>query len=254
MKLLASDLDGTLFFRNIEKGYKQEDIDAIKQFQINGNLFGCCTGRALMGAVPSFEGLLECDFYIASSGAMICDKDLNVIYDCPVDFSIANQIVNKYKDQITIFIQTKRYYILKEGYPKEIFQYIDSFDELKNEPIYSICLITEDQKQLDKMEEDIKMYEDIIGYRNMDAIDIVSRDCSKGKAVKIVKEWFKAKKSYGIGDSYNDIPMLKDADCGITFHTSPQEVINEAQLLVESIAEAINLIEGESRNEKNICE
>ena len=100
MKLLASDLDGTLFFRNIEKGYKQEDIDAIKQFQINGNLFGCCTGRALMGAVPSFEGLLECDFYIASSGAMICDKDLNVIYDCPVDFSIAKEIVNKYKGEI----------------------------------------------------------------------------------------------------------------------------------------------------------
>lgn len=252
MKLLASDLDGTLFFRNIEKGYKQEDIDAIQQFQKDGHLFGCCTGRALFGATPSFKDLLDCDFYIASSGAMICDKDLNVLYDCPIDFNIAKSIVEKYKEKVTIFIQSKRYYILKKGYPEEMFKYVESFDELKDEKIYSICLITEDQKKLDVMEEEIKNYSILTGYRNMDAIDIVNRECSKGKAVQLVKTLLRAEKSYGIGDSYNDIPMLQDADCGITFNSSPQEVKNEAQVLVDSIAEAITLIEGDKSNEENI--
>ena len=252
MKLLASDLDGTLFFRNIEKGYKQEDIDAIQQFQKDGHLFGCCTGRALFGATPSFKDLLDCDFYIASSGAMICDKDLNVIYDCPIDFEIVKEIVEAYQDEVTIFIQTKRYYILRKEFPGGLIKIIQSIDELKDETIYSICLITEDQKQLDKMEEGLKSYTNIAGYRNMDAIDIVNRKCSKGKAVKIVKEYFKADQSYGIGDSYNDIPMLQDADCGITFNSSPQEVKNEAQVLVDSIAEAITLIEGDNSNEENI--
>ena len=39
MKLLASDLDGTLFFKHLEKGYKESDIEAIKKFQKEGNLF-----------------------------------------------------------------------------------------------------------------------------------------------------------------------------------------------------------------------
>ena len=147
MKLLASDLDGTLFFRNIEKGYKQEDIDAIQQFQKDGHLFGCCTGRALFGATPSFKDLLDCDFYIASSGAMICDKDLNVIYDCPIDFEIVKEIVEAYQDEVTIFIQTKRYYILRKEFPGGLIKIIQSIDELKDETIYSICLITEDQKR-----------------------------------------------------------------------------------------------------------
>lgn len=236
MKLLASDLDGTLFFKD---GHKKADIEAIQKFQKEGNLFGCCTGRALSGTTPSFENLLDCDFYIVSSGALICDRDLNIIYECPIPFETAKAICERYNDEVTVFIQTKRYYIMQEGRPKEMFKLIDSFDVLKNEPIYSVCLITPDQHQLDIMEEAIKEYDGIVGYRNMDAIDIVAEGCSKGKAVQIVKEYFKADTCYGIGDSYNDIPLLQEADISYTFHSSPVEVKKEADILVDSLAEAI---------------
>ena len=236
MKLLASDLDGTLFFKG---GHKEGDIAAIKQFQKEGNLFGCCTGRALFGATPSFENLLDCDFYIASSGAMICDKDLNVIYECPIDFETVKAIVKTYEHEVTIFIQAKQYFILRKDFPNNMMTRIESIDEVKDETIYSVCLITEDQKQLDKMEEALKRYPHIAGYRNMDAIDIVAKECSKGKAVEIVKEYFKADTSYGIGDSYNDIPLLQDADYSFTFHSSPDTVKQQANQLVDSIEEAI---------------
>ena len=240
MKLLASDLDGTLFFRDIEKGYKESDIEAIKKFQSEGNLFGCCTGRALLGATPSFENLLDCDFYIASSGAMVCDKDLNVIYECPIEFSTIKEIVDTYQDEVMIFIQTKHYYILKKEFPSNLMTTIQSIDELKGESIYSICLITENQSLLDQMEVELKKYTDIIGYRNMDAIDVVSKECSKGKAVKIVKDYFNADQSYGIGDSYNDIPLLQESDYSFTFNISPDQVKKEANQLVDSIEEAIS--------------
>ncbi|WP_305151900.1 HAD hydrolase family protein [uncultured Dubosiella sp.] len=42
MKWLASDYDGTLYF---EDGYKQEDLEAIRAFQKQGNMFGLCSGR-----------------------------------------------------------------------------------------------------------------------------------------------------------------------------------------------------------------
>ena len=44
MKMLASDYDGTLYF---EFGYRKTDLEAIRQFQKEGNLFGLCSGRPL---------------------------------------------------------------------------------------------------------------------------------------------------------------------------------------------------------------
>jgi len=240
MKIFASDLDGTLFFKNIEKGYKQGDIEAIKKFQEAGNLFGCCTGRALNGTVPSFENLLTCDFYIVSSGAVICDRDLNIIYDCPINLEVAKKMVEEYKNQVTIFVQTLRYYILTKGYPEDVFKYIESLDEIQNEKIYGICLITEDHDLLDKIEIEVKeKYPEVSGFKNIDAIDVVAKGCSKGIAVNKVKQLLNADYSYGIGDSYNDIPLIQEADCGITFYSSPIKVKNEADLIVNSIEEAL---------------
>lgn len=243
MKLLASDLDGTLFFKELEKGYKQGDIDAIKQFQKEGHLFGCCTGRALEGATPSFKDLLDCDFYIASSGAVICDRNLNIIYDCPISFDIIQSLCHRYQHQVTVFVQTLRYHILAKGWPEEVFHYIETIDELKNKKIYGICLISEDENLLDEIEKELKEnYPDVVGYRNMDAIDVVAKECSKGKAVMKVKELFQADISYGIGDSYNDIPLLQKADIGMTFPNSPKEVKKEAQWIVDSIEEALSMM------------
>ena len=47
---------------------------------------------------------------------------------------------------------------------------------------------------------------------------------------------------YGIGDSYNDIPMLESADCSFTFRDSPQIVQEKATHIVSSISEAIEMI------------
>ena len=44
-----------------------------------------------------------------------------------------------------------------------------------------------------------------------------------------------------IGDSYNDIPMLVDGEMSFTFHSSPQEVKEAADFLVDTIAEAIEI-------------
>ena len=44
----------------------------------------------------------------------------------------------------------------------------------------------------------------------------------------------------GIGDSYNDLPMLDVVNNALTFHSSPDEVKAHADMLVDSISEAIN--------------
>lgn len=243
MKVFASDLDGTLFFHHLDPQYKLGDIEAIKQFQKDGHLFGCCTGRSLGGARVSFIDLLELDFYIASSGAVITDKDMNILYDCPIPFEVANAICEKYRDQTTIYIQTLEYYTFDKSLDGKFFTAIDSLDDIKNQPIYSVCLISDTDEKTDKIAQELnKEFSEVVGYKNIAAVDIVAKGCSKGVALKKVKEIFNAKTSYGIGDSYNDIPLLEDADISFTFNTSPKEVQDVADNLVDSIEEAMGQI------------
>ena len=48
------------------------------------------------------------------------------------------------------------------------------------------------------------------------------------------------KKLYTIGDSYNDIPMLKMTENSFTFQTSPEAVKNNAGNVVSDFDECIN--------------
>lgn len=49
---------------------------------------------------------LKLDFYILSSGALILDKDLNIIQDFPMKKEIVQQIFNEYKKKAHIILQT----------------------------------------------------------------------------------------------------------------------------------------------------
>ena len=86
MKVLASDFDGTLFFH--DKGFKEEDIEKIKEFQQKGHLFGICSGRSLKGIQVQIDPRIQLDFYIISSGAQILDKDLNMISQHIIDKNV----------------------------------------------------------------------------------------------------------------------------------------------------------------------
>ena len=77
------------------------------------------------------------------------------------------------------------------------------------------------------------------------SIDIVRKGCSKGTGIKIIKDYYHLEKVAGIGDSYNDLPMLKVVDTAFTFKTSPQEIQKQVHYCVNDIAEAIALLEVE---------
>lgn len=71
-KILFSDFDGTLFFKD---GFHQEDIEAIQSFQEEGNKFALCTGRPLGGVFATIEGKINPDYYVLCTGGLILDKD-----------------------------------------------------------------------------------------------------------------------------------------------------------------------------------
>ncbi len=46
----------------------------------------------------------------------------------------------------------------------------------------------------------------------------------------------------GIGDSYNDIPMLETVDHSFTFPTSPESLTSIVDDVVDSVEEALDIL------------
>ena len=239
MRALASDYDGTLYFDGV---FKQDDVKAIHQFQKDGHLFGLCTGRPLVGVIDKHH--INYDFYILSSGAVIYDKDLTILYESVIPRKVVTSIVNQYLNDYEIFIQANRdLYVLKEAENIIPLTFISSLDDIAHDHFYSISINGKSEEHASKLCKILnRKFPDIVAFQNIKYIDIVSKDCSKGDGIKRLRQLLQLDEISGIGDSYNDIPMLEEVDISFTFHHSPDIVKQNASYLVSSIAESIEIL------------
>ena len=234
MKLLASDFDNTLWFND---HMKDNDVKNIKEFQKHGNLFGVCTGRCLHGIVnPSQPYNLEHDFYILLSGALVLNKDKEVIFEKQIPLSLVKEIYNflNQKDASIVYkdVMYKVYKTKKPDYHGVYISFHYELDELEEATIATDLI---HQK-----------YGDIIeAYQNNQHIDLVAKGCSKGNGIKIIQDYFQLDLNdiYGIGDSWNDLPMLDVIENGYSFTYAPVQVQRHAKTIVETLADCIKDIE-----------
>ncbi len=241
MRALASDFDGTIFFEN---GFRDEDLRQIQEYKKQGNMFGICTGRPLEDLKRDMVKELDLDFYICSTGALILDKEFNEIYKNVIKREVVEELVNKYIKTLGVYIQSdKGFLTVRNDVNNHIINdVINSLDDEQGE-IYSVGLNAFDEENAKKICLELKQaYPHLEAYQNKGGIDIVPSGCSKGKGIQIIKDHFNIHHISGIGDSYNDIPLIKDSDCSFTFTSSPNEVIKHADYVVDSMSEAINIL------------
>ena len=82
MKIIATDYDGTLNHNGID----DKKRSAIMEWRRAGNLFGVVSGRGIKSLLEVIEGKdFEYDFLIANNGAIIFDKELNVLAETRCD-------------------------------------------------------------------------------------------------------------------------------------------------------------------------
>lgn len=255
MKAIASDFDGTVFFGYLGvdgNGFKEKDLEAIQQFQKAGNQFGICTGRPLHGLLYASKEAIEqkkihYDFYIVSTGAVILDENLNVLYENRFPVELANEIVETYKHKIQVYahVGNEKVYAMKQKGNFPIPQNVaNSIQDIQDKPIYGISIGTGKEEIAQEIyQELIEKYEDVLSINlNASDIDIVNKGVSKGRACEILKEMMEFDTLYGIGDNFNDIPMLSHTDHSFTFTYSPKEVQDKANQVVESLEKAIESI------------
>lgn len=241
MKVLASDFDGTIFFTD---HVKDEDVKAVKTFQDEGHLFGLCTGRPLMGITKYIKEEIVFDFYIISTGAVILDRDFHTLYEKAIERKTVEAIVDKYNKRASIMIQADREIYALGNKPKMEKEYLlDTLDDLKTDRIFSVSLECVDEVKAKDLCQNIKdTFQDVDAFQNTRYIDVVPMGCSKGEGIRMLKDMLKIDSIAGIGDSYNDIPMLDTVDEAFTFNASPDVVKEHATYYVDSVAEAISLL------------
>ena len=244
MKIMASDFDGTLFFRFIGdgKGFKDEDLEAIKKFQEAGHRFGVCTGRPLIGIASQCDGKLDLDFYITTSGAAILNAKKEVVYEKCICHETMVKLAKEFEVISDIWIHADHIlYVTKLTSNAHFKQHlVNTYEEIPPHHIHGVSFKAKD----DATAQDLclyinEKYKDCNAYRNDSYIDIVANKVSKGNTLHVYAQMIGAEKTYGIGDNFNDITLLEGADVSYTFHNSPKEVKDASDYFVSGVAEAI---------------
>ena len=235
--LFASDFDNTFYFKD---GFHKSDIDSIHAFQNEGHLFGLSTGRSYHGIIHVVKDLIHFDFFLLVTGSYLLDKDKNIIYQNPIASKTAKTIFDKYKDEVSIAINTGERYIPVSdsagAFKEEIFDYPS------DEAVFRVSCSCKKKEDVPFYKEKIeKEFSSLTAHQNGTFFDITNKKCSKGNSIDILRKQYENPFVFGIGDNYNDITLLDSADVSFTFTYSDEEVKKHAEYIVNNIKEAIDI-------------
>lgn len=253
-KIFATDLDGTL----LKPGSKLDDSvkNAIKKLKDNDfNIIGV-SGR-VQSSIRYFMKELGIDYYIiGNNGAIITDKDDNIIYNMSLSKeNLKNifKIANKYNIDIRMY--GKDTYYAGELKPEQVnhlkisdnqysvkFEVKNDFQEfiLDNEiNIFKILLNTSQELYEKFYDEILKLNSLYITRSGEKNIDISSKGVNKYNALKYLIENIYGEDEdvilYTIGDYYNDIEMIKNSDFGIAMGNACDELKNVADYVTDDV-------------------
>jgi hydroxymethylpyrimidine pyrophosphatase-like HAD family hydrolase len=250
IKGLCSDFDSTLRFRD-ENGngyFKPDDIRAIEHFQSNGNFFAIDTGRPLHSLVNDIEDAFAPNAYIVSTGAGIYESAdaKKILYEYCIPGEICIEIQDAFHTKGHLFCHMNGGIGVFEpdpiSFPDQVM--ITDRKEFMKEHITGISVRTKSIDDAAEMTSAIAQrckYLDT--FQNGEWVDVVGKGVSKGHGALEYKLIKKIECLGGIGDNYNDLPLLKAADVSFTFPYAPAEVQKEADYIVEDEADAIRILE-----------
>lgn len=211
MKLLVSDFDGTIYDKDNIKDTRK-NIDAIKRFKDNNNLFAIATGRTFLSIKNQTERFnLPYDYLICSDGSSVFDKNDKLIYSNPINETELKLIV-KYLESLS--------------YLKE-YKLIDSYGNTtsKTNDIIQIYVEVYFKNTLDILKIQKELYP-LIHYGILN-ISYFYKNNTKSDGIRLIAELEQIQKNdiYTIGNGNNDIEMLKEFNGSRVPYSYPKLVL-----------------------------
>lgn len=240
-RVFASDFDGTLYFMGQKEDVRPADIAAIEAYQRHGGLFGVCTGRSLKGVRLAIGDRVKFDFYILVSGSLILDSSLKTVYKRCISRELLSELCERYSGYEMVIQANDTVYTF--GHPYPLQTKIAALEDIAGSDLYGVSLATESVDAARRLTEEINAdYPELLtAHQNIVDVDVAPKGCSKGRALDRLRTHFAESRIGAIGDAYNDIPMLDQADMPFTFPYAPAEVRSRGYHIVSCVGEALEL-------------
>ncbi len=268
IKLIASDMDGTLL--NSNHKIPQNNIELIKFAQKNGIEFVVATGRAYYEALPSLnDENIKCDV-ISFNGGIIYDKNGNIINITPMklkdlyytieilkSLNISYQLYTKntiytksIETDITAYIDLIRangeepneQHLRQEAKNRLALGHITEVDNIElylnqeDNPAIKVIGISNDLEKLKHATELLSGNDNIsVTSSGANNVEIMDKKATKGEALKIVADIhdINLKNAIAIGDNLNDQAMLDIVEYSIAMKNGNKELQKTAKFITE---------------------
>ncbi len=247
-KLIAVDLDGT--FLNEKHTVSRANIEAVKKAIEHGIKVVVATGRDKKGIKPFMDFFDFNNHFILNNGSIIYDSSIDdYVERSDLSFTEAERIYNFGVDLDTLVVvwadekhytnsrdsDIIRYY---EKLNNENFIEIKSLKEIEHMKIQKVLYSDKPSRMLEIVKELEKraFEESQFDQSFAEAIEFFNKDCSKGNSVLKYAEsqGIKAEEIIAIGDSMNDLSMIKMAGLGIAMGNATELIKSEADYVTKS--------------------
>ncbi len=244
--MLVSDFDGTLI--NKSGKISNENIEAIEYFIENGGLFCGATGRTHLNVAPYKELLPVVAPWILFNGAGVYDfKKQSFIYEDQLDntelIPLAKKVIVQIPHINTQVCTTKMLYLVNpNGLPDKMMmeegQEHESIDMDNIDTPWIKLMFQGSTRDLKAVEEIVAEELNLETYRyfysGISYLEIMDKRVSKGSGLHALKEIIGDEIHHfcAIGDYYNDVEMLQEADISAVPDNAPDDIKKYATVVV----------------------
>ena len=243
-KIVFFDIDGTLAEGGAPASHQV--CDAIHKLRKNGHYAIINTGRSKSYI---YDEILKIGFdgIISAAGSHI-EFENNLIFDAKIPPSLLSETVHKMSEcNITVILEgTYDIFALPSQTNPHIrtdIPIIDSINEFDHnyckKPINKYTYYLKSRKQIEPLLPFLQNFYHLIIHDPDYCGEIVLKGISKASAMKKLLNYLSInqKDSYAIGDSLNDLEMIRSAGCGIAMGNSIKEIQQSADLVTSSISD-----------------
>jgi Cof subfamily protein (haloacid dehalogenase superfamily) len=235
IKLIVTDMDGTLLD---EHGHLPEGfIEILDRIRAKNIKLVAASGRPYYTLQTNFGPMGRYLSFICENGALVVDND-KIILESVIDNNIVTEVLNtanQIDTNVVILCSPKCAYVenCSEEHLSEIKKYYTSLeivDDLSKvtDPIIKITICN-----LENSHENLKTvfkpnFEDklnVVGSGEI-WIDISNKNVNKGTALQSLMTTYNISReeTMVLGDYYNDIEMLKEAEYSFVMENAPEDM------------------------------
>lgn len=251
-KLVAIDMDGTLL--NSNNQVSERTKMAIEKAKAQGTHIIISTGRVLKSALSYSKNLNLKNPIIACNGAIIVDENSNIIYRRPIDNRLVREIVNlsrerniyyHFYDESQFYSHVKVDEVLQfynEGNENtsidiNVFDDIEGITNSDELNVYKFLFIDNNKDKLLGLRSELDKLGDICTSSSWaNNIEAMGLNVSKGEAVRelCIRLQIKPEEVITIGDSENDLSMLRFAGLGVAMGNGDETIKKQADYITDS--------------------